>query len=87
MVIHNDAVFPEQITVLLALIEIVGLGFAVIVITELPKQPLTSEPDTLYVVLEAGDTVYVVLFELSVQVYVEAPLNVSVTVSLGQMAN
>ena len=61
-------VLPEQITELLALMEILGLGFAVIVTTELPKQPFTSTPVTEYVVLLVGDTVYVVAFELSVQV-------------------
>lgn len=64
----NKALFPEHITELLALIEIVGLGLAVIVTTEFPIQPLASEPITLYVVFAVGDTVYVVLFELSVHV-------------------
>ena len=68
-------VFPAQTT--LALFTTVSVGTAVLTATPRVKedaQPLASLPETVYVVLDAGDTIMDVALEPVLQVYVFTPV-------------
>lgn len=48
---------PEQIVVVDAVVETVGVGLTVIVRVAVPVQPLAAVPVTVYVVVATGETV------------------------------
>ena len=75
----NVAELPEQIVAVEVVTETVGVGFTVIVRVAVPVQPLAAVPVTVYVVVEAGDTVTgEPVSEPGIQLYVDAPPPVSV---------
>lgn len=71
--------FPEQMVVLVAEVVTVGVGLTVTNTVPVFEQPAPTVPVTVYVVVVVGETVTEVpLSDPGIQVYVVAPLPVSV---------